>query len=114
MVQHLLPIQVSSIPFLRSTFKDISWHIVLLGTAFMDGLSVTGWVGTSGRGYVAGDAIGIPTAFASYITVGWENTVAQYWATANTAGGYSSPAMKPGTYTMNCEHSRDCYHRPFR
>lgn len=69
----------------------------------MDGLSVQGWVPTSSRGYVAGDAMSVPTSFASSITVAWENTVAQYWATTNTAGGFSSPAMKPGTYIMNCK-----------
>ncbi|KAG8688067.1 hypothetical protein FRC11_006114 [Ceratobasidium sp. 423] len=71
-----------------------------ISLAFWDGLSVTGWVPTSGRGYVKGKASGVPDAFASLVVVGWSNSEAQYWARAESSGNFYSPAMKPGTYTQ--------------
>ncbi|KAG9083703.1 hypothetical protein FRC06_004406, partial [Ceratobasidium sp. 370] len=71
-----------------------------INLAFWDGLSVTGWVPTSSRGYAKGKAAGAPSAYASLVVVGWSNSNAQYWARAESDGNYYSPAMKPGTYTM--------------
>ncbi|CAE6489084.1 unnamed protein product [Rhizoctonia solani] len=71
-----------------------------INLAFWDGLSVTGWVPTSGRGYVKGKASGVPDAFASLVVVGWYNSEAQYWTRAESDGNFYSPAMKPGTYTQ--------------
>ncbi|CAG8961283.1 hypothetical protein HYFRA_00013562 [Hymenoscyphus fraxineus] len=68
--------------------------------SFWAGMSVDGYVPASGRGHVSGKASGI--AGANFpIVVHWYNPAAQYWATAAaSSGSYTSPAMKPGTYTM--------------
>ncbi|CAE6424308.1 unnamed protein product [Rhizoctonia solani] len=71
-----------------------------ISLAFWDGMGVTGWVPTSGRGYVKGKASGAPSAFANLVVVGWSNSNSQYWARADSSGNFYSPAMKPGTYTM--------------
>ena len=65
--------------------------------SFMDDLGLIGNVPASGRGYVAGGAFG---ATSGTVIVGWANSTAQYWASAQSNGDYYSPAMKPGTYTM--------------
>jgi hypothetical protein len=41
---------------------------------------------------------GIPAGFQA--VVGFENTNAQYWAVVSSNGIYSTPLMKPGTYTV--------------
>ncbi|KAF8908457.1 rhamnogalacturonase B [Mucidula mucida] len=69
-------------------------------TTFWEGLNINGLVPTSGRGRVTGKASGFPSADASYISIGWSNSAAQYWVRADTSGNYVSPYMKPGTYTM--------------
>ncbi|KAH8652685.1 putative Rhamnogalacturonase B [Tricladium varicosporioides] len=71
-----------------------------LDTSFWAGMSITGYVATSGRGYVNGKATGI--ALATYpVVLHWYNSVAQYWVYADSStGNFASPAMKPGTYTM--------------
>jgi rhamnogalacturonan endolyase len=66
--------------------------------SFMDGLGLIGNVPASGRGYVAGGAFGATSG--TTVTVGWANSAAQYWASAQANGDYYSPAMKPGSYTM--------------
>jgi rhamnogalacturonan endolyase len=71
-----------------------------IDTLFWDGLGVSGWVGKSGRGRVTGKASGISGSFTSYISVGFSNSNAQYWARADSSGNFVSPYMKPGTYTM--------------
>lgn len=67
-------------------------------TSFFSGLGVTGYVAESGRGYVSGTASGVPSSFQ--IVVHWYNSAAQYWTIASSNGAFTSPAMKPGTYTM--------------
>ncbi|KAL7622673.1 aspartate-semialdehyde dehydrogenase-like protein [Parahypoxylon ruwenzoriense] len=67
-------------------------------TSFFSGLSITGYVPESGRGYVSGTATGISNNFQN--VVHWYNAQAQYWAIASSNGAFTSPAMKPGTYTM--------------
>ncbi|CUA69199.1 putative rhamnogalacturonate lyase A [Rhizoctonia solani] len=71
-----------------------------INLAFWDGLGVTDWIPTSGRGYVKGKASGASAAFADLVVVGWSNLIAQYWARAESNGNYYSPATRPGTYTM--------------
>jgi rhamnogalacturonan endolyase len=66
--------------------------------SFMDNLGLIANVPASGRGYVAGGAYGATSG--TTVTVGWANSTAQYWASAEANGDYYSPAMKPGTYTM--------------
>lgn len=68
--------------------------------SFWAGMSVSGYVATSGRGYVNGKGSGV--AGATYpIVVHWYNSAAQYWTTADpSTSNFASPAMKPGTYTM--------------
>ncbi|KAF3064379.1 putative rhamnogalacturonase [Daldinia childiae] len=69
-----------------------------IDTSFFSGLSVTGYVAESGRGYVSGTASGVASSFQ--IVVHWYNSAAQYWTIASSNGAFKSPAMKPGTYTM--------------
>ncbi|KUL26744.1 rhamnogalacturonan lyase B N-terminal domain-containing protein [Streptomyces regalis] len=71
-----------------------------LDTSWVDGLGITGWVGASGRGKVAG--VGLKGMDAKYAyTVGFANKDAQYWAkTAAGSGAFSCKGMLPGTYTM--------------
>jgi len=66
--------------------------------SFMYNLGFAGSVGPSGRGFVSGTASGV--AGGVPITVGWANSQAQYWMTLPTNGNFTSPAMKPGTYTQ--------------
>lgn len=67
-------------------------------TSFFSGLSITGYIPESGRGYVSGTASGVSSTFQ--IVVHWYNSAAQYWTIASSNGAFTSPAMKPGTYTM--------------
>ncbi|KAK4612291.1 Putative rhamnogalacturonase [Fulvia fulva] len=64
---------------------------------FVD-LDIEGYVPASGRGYVSGTASGVPSDFQPVIH--WFNSAAQYWTYASSSGTFTSPAMKPGTYTM--------------
>ncbi|KAL8382411.1 hypothetical protein RB595_006277 [Gaeumannomyces hyphopodioides] len=77
-------------PSLRST--DLSFFDEIPG--------IQGYVPASGRGFVSGTATGVPSSFQA--VVHWHNAQAQYWAVASPGGGggFTSPAMKPGTYTM--------------
>jgi len=62
-------------------------------------MGITGYVATSGRGTVSGKATGV--AGATYqIVLHWYNSAAQYWVYADSSGSFTSPAMKPGTYTQ--------------
>ncbi|KAI2627646.1 polysaccharide lyase family 4 protein [Hypoxylon sp. NC1633] len=67
-------------------------------TSFFSGLSINGYVADSARGRVSGTASGVPSSFQ--IVVHWYNSAAQYWTIASSNGAFTSPAMKPGTYTM--------------
>src|SRR5262249_9768827 len=66
--------------------------------SFMYGLGFRGSVPASGRGFVVGKAMGVPAGVPA--VVGFANSQAQYWAVAGSNGNFSSPAMKPGTYTQ--------------
>ncbi|MFI1208341.1 rhamnogalacturonan lyase B N-terminal domain-containing protein [Streptomyces sp. NPDC020802] len=71
-----------------------------LDTSWVDGLGITGWVGRSGRGRVAGVGLKGMDAGHAY-TVGFANSAAQYWArAASGTGAFSCPGMLPGTYTL--------------
>ena len=65
---------------------------------FMYNFGFQGSVGPSGRGYVSGTASGV--ASGTQATVGFANSTAQYWATPQANGSFTSPAMKAGTYTQ--------------
>ncbi|KAI5860905.1 polysaccharide lyase family 4 protein [Durotheca rogersii] len=84
---YILTFSRSGIPKLRES-----------DTSFFSGLGITGYVPESGRGYVSGTASGVSTSFQN--VVHWFNAEAQYWAIASSNGAFTSPAMKPGTYTM--------------
>jgi rhamnogalacturonan endolyase len=43
---------------------------------------------------------GTASGAATPVTVGWANATAQYWTKPDSGGGFTSPAMKPGTYTQ--------------
>lgn len=65
-----------------------------LDFSFLGSLSITGFVPASGRGFVSGTVSGV----GSDGVVHWKNSAAQYWT--KSTGAFTSPAMKPGTYTM--------------
>ena len=67
-------------------------------TSFFSELDIKGFVPTSGRGYVKGTASGVSSSYQ--IVVHWYNSAAQYWTIASSNGAFTSPAMKPGTYTQ--------------
>ncbi|KAJ4340095.1 aspartate-semialdehyde dehydrogenase-like protein [Didymella glomerata] len=69
-----------------------------LDTSFFKDLSITGYVADSGRGKVSGTATGVASGLQ--IVLHWYNDAAQYWVYADSAGKFTSPAMKPGTYTQ--------------
>ncbi|KAK2054205.1 rhamnogalacturonase [Colletotrichum caudatum] len=66
--------------------------------AFFSELGLKGYVASSGRGTVSGTASGISGNFQN--VVHWYNSNAQYWTYASSSGAFTSPPMKPGTYTM--------------
>lgn len=61
--------------------------------SFYSSLSLQGYVATSGRGLVTGTVSGVSDG-----VVHWYNSDAQYWV--KSSGSFTSPYMKPGTYTM--------------
>lgn len=69
-----------------------------MDTSFFANLGVTGYVAASGRGSVTGTATGVSSNFQKVLH--WYNANAQYWVYADSAGKFTSPAMKPGTYTQ--------------
>lgn len=83
-----------TIAFTRSGIPDASQA----DTSFFSSLGVTGYVAASGRGLVSGTASGIGGSFQKVIH--WHNTNNQYWTYADSFGKFTSPAMRPGTYTM--------------
>ena len=68
-----------------------------IDTSFFSGLGISGYVPTANRGYVKGTASGTSSSLET--VVHWYNSAAQYWTKAS-GGSFTSPAMKPGTYTM--------------
>ncbi|KAF2692000.1 polysaccharide lyase family 4 protein [Lentithecium fluviatile CBS 122367] len=69
-----------------------------MDTTFFADLGITGYVAASGRGTVTGTATGASSSFP--IVLHWYNSAAQYWVYADSSGKFTSPAMKPGTYTQ--------------
>ncbi|MFI6931046.1 rhamnogalacturonan lyase B N-terminal domain-containing protein [Streptomyces sp. NPDC050287] len=71
-----------------------------LTTSWADSLGISGYVGASGRGRVAG--VGITGRNTAYpYTVGLANSAAQYWGSARASDGWFSIAgVLPGTYTL--------------
>jgi rhamnogalacturonan endolyase len=69
-----------------------------MDTSFFGSLGVQGYVGASGRGTVTGTATGV--VGSSQKVLHWFNNDAQYWVYADGSGAFTSPAMKPGTYTQ--------------
>ncbi|TRM60328.1 polysaccharide lyase family 4 protein [Schizophyllum amplum] len=91
-------------PFFREliTRAGISRNCIFVSrhTSFYDDLDIEGWYSEAERGRLTGKASGFNTDFSSYIVIGWSNDDAQYWVRTSTDGSYTSPYMKPGTYTM--------------
>jgi rhamnogalacturonan endolyase len=67
-------------------------------TSFFSGLGIRGFVPASGRGRVKGVATGVPSKFQTVLH--WFNSQNQYWTYADKSGRFTSPLMKPGSYTM--------------
>ncbi|PYH87404.1 hypothetical protein BO71DRAFT_454697 [Aspergillus ellipticus CBS 707.79] len=67
-----------------------------IDTSFFADLDIEGYVADSGRGTVTGTASGADSSLDWAIH--WYNDDAQYWT--YTTGSFTSPRMKPGTYTM--------------
>ncbi|WP_217236775.1 rhamnogalacturonan lyase B N-terminal domain-containing protein [Streptomyces sp. AC555_RSS877] len=71
-----------------------------LTTSWADSLGISGYVGASGRGRVAGVGITGRNTAHPY-TVGIANSAAQYWGSARASDGYFSiGGVLPGTYTL--------------
>jgi rhamnogalacturonan endolyase len=68
---------------------DMSWY---------SELGLQGFLANSERGRVSGTASGVADGFQK--VVHWYNSAAQYWTYASSNGAFTSPLMKPGTYTM--------------
>jgi rhamnogalacturonan endolyase len=68
---------------------DLSWYSTM---------GLKGYVADSERGRVSGTVSGVDSKYQR--VVHWYNSAAQYWAYANSNGAFTSPLMKPGTYTM--------------
>jgi len=66
--------------------------------SFMYNFGFAGSVAPSGRGFVSGTASGVAGGVG--VTVGWASSQAQYWTALPSNGNFTSPAMKPGTYTQ--------------
>jgi rhamnogalacturonan endolyase len=66
--------------------------------SFFAGLGIPGYVPAAGRGRVTGIASGVPAKFQTVLH--WHNPQHQYWVYADQSGRFTSPLMKPGTYTM--------------
>ncbi|KAK4187065.1 Rhamnogalacturonase B, N-terminal-domain-containing protein [Podospora australis] len=84
---YIMQFSRSGIPSVKTA--DISWF---------GEVGVTGWVPDSGRGRITGTASGVQSGMQG--VVHWYNSAAQYWAKTSSNGGFTSPLMKPGTYTM--------------
>jgi rhamnogalacturonan endolyase len=84
---YLMTFSRSGIPTLKSV--DLS---------FFSELGITGFVPASSRGTISGTATGIASGMQG--VVHWFNPTAQYWAKTASNGAFTSPPMKPGTYTM--------------
>ncbi|EUC40841.1 polysaccharide lyase family 4 protein [Bipolaris oryzae ATCC 44560] len=70
-----------------------------MDTTFFKDLSIPNYVPPSARGTVTGKATGVSST--AQAVVHWYNDAAQYWAYASSSSGtFTSPAMKPGTYTQ--------------
>ncbi|KAF2214500.1 polysaccharide lyase family 4 protein [Cercospora zeae-maydis SCOH1-5] len=70
--------------------------------SFFSTLDIEGYVPDSQRGHISGAASGIPDDCQTVLH--WYNDEAQYWTYA-VGGNFTSPAMKPGTYTMKLYHT---------
>jgi rhamnogalacturonan endolyase len=66
--------------------------------SFFGELGIHGFVPAAGRGQVTGIATGVPVKFQAVLH--WFNSQNQYWTYADKTGRFTSPLMKPGTYTM--------------
>jgi rhamnogalacturonan endolyase len=69
-----------------------------IDTSFFEKLQIPGYVPKSARGRVSGTATGVPSHFQTVLH--WHNPQNQYWTYADKSGKFTSPRMKPGTYTM--------------
>lgn len=85
-------------PYALGFTRSDTPHTRDVDMSFFANLGVTGYVPTASRGYVSGKASGVPSRYES--VVHWYNTQAQYWTKTSSNGTFTSPAMKPGTYTM--------------
>ncbi|KAG8782003.1 hypothetical protein FRC15_007716 [Serendipita sp. 397] len=78
-------------------FNSGSTPSASLDTSFFGSLGVTGYVGSSSRGKVTGSISNVQSGYT--VVVGFKNSAQQYWTTAS-GSSYTSPLMKPGTYTV--------------
>lgn len=69
-----------------------------MDTTWFADLGINGYVAPSGRGTVTGKATGVSSSFQRVLH--WYNADAQYWVYTDSSGGFTSPLMKPGTYTQ--------------
>ncbi|KAF1975581.1 Rhamnogalacturonase B [Bimuria novae-zelandiae CBS 107.79] len=69
-----------------------------MDTTFFKDLGISGYVAPSGRGTVTGTATGGASGLQKVLH--WYNANDQYWVYADSSGKFTSPPMKPGTYTQ--------------
>ncbi|KAL2265946.1 hypothetical protein VTJ83DRAFT_5298 [Remersonia thermophila] len=84
---YLMQFSRSGIPRVKNV--DVSWF---------GELGIAGYVPASGRGRVTGRASGVQSGLEG--VVHWYNNNAQYWVRTASNGAFTSPLMKPGTYSM--------------
>lgn len=71
-----------------------------IDTSWYGDMGLSGWVAASGRGAVTGSSIASLDGDYTY-TVGFANSSAQYWTTADSStGAFSCAGMLPGDYTL--------------
>ena len=85
---------------LRWVYSPAAVDLSRTDTTFWEALNPSGLVTFANRGYVRGTATGVPSGYSDKITIGWSNSAAQYWVKADSSGSFTSPKMKPGTYTQ--------------
>ncbi|KAF1832743.1 Rhamnogalacturonase B [Decorospora gaudefroyi] len=69
-----------------------------MDTSFFANLGIRDYIAPSGRGTVSGTATGVSSSFQRVLH--WYNDAAQYWAYVSSSGSFTSPPMRPGTYSQ--------------
>ncbi|KAJ1564368.1 hypothetical protein HK096_008325, partial [Nowakowskiella sp. JEL0078] len=86
--------------FTTGATPSTKWFARNADWSWMDSLSITGWVASTGRGYVSGIGVSNMKSGFTYVA-GLSNSNAQYWTTiTTTSGSFTIGNVLPGTYTL--------------